>query len=471
MSSENSSSAVENNKLATDNQETELTKNNENATNSSTLNRSPQTSTLDESSDTWSSSVQNLLDKPPASFPLRAIVGSLVFCIAIATWAWFGHIEKVGQAKGKLIPKGDTYQIEPTRNGKVKKLLIEEGETVEKGETIARLNGEKIKQNLNQLQEQLDNYQNQLQQQENLIKIRRSEALSQKNIATTDIQSQAIAIAQVKDKIADKTKQLQASKLEVSQNEKRVQRLKPLQQNGAISQEYLFQAQQSLQRSKMRLIDIQNEVKTAKKEAERLQAELAQRQDQKRQVELQAQQKIQQLQISIEQIKGKIEDTKHELAITKNRQNETILKSPTNGTVLSLNLQNIGQVIKPGQTIAEIAPQSGPLVLDAAVPAQEAGFLEKDMAVKIKFNAYPYQDYGVIEGNVLSISPNSHTNKKGTFYQVEIGLDRNYVKHNQEKIKFKAGQNANAEIIIRRRRIADVIFDPIQKLQEGGLNL
>ncbi|NBD18556.1 MAG: HlyD family type I secretion periplasmic adaptor subunit [Cyanobacteria bacterium] len=471
MSSENSSSAMEKYQSQTDSQKTELTNKNDHKTNSSALSTTTHTSSLEQPSEEWSSSVQNLLDKPPASFPLRSIFGSLVFCIAIASWAWFGHIDKVGQAQGKLIPKGDTYQIEPTRNGKIKKLLIEEGDTVKKGETLAKLNAEKITQNINQLNEKLANHENQLQQKENLLETKKSELLNSKKIATTEIESKKIAIAQTKEKISAKTRQLQAIQLEVSQNQKRVKRLKPLQQNGAISQEYLFQAQQSLQRSRMKLIRIQNEVKTAQQEIKRLQVNLSQAKDKKKQLQLEAQQKIQQLQISINQLKGKIENTKHELAITKNKQKETLLKSPINGTVLSLNLQNIGQVIKPGQTIAELAPQNNPLVLDAAVPAQEAGFLEKGMSVKIKFNAYPYQDYGVIEGNVLSISPNSHTNKKGTFYQVEIGLDRNYIKHNQEKIKFKAGQSANAEIIIRRRRIANVIFDPIKKLQEGGLNL
>jgi HlyD family secretion protein len=50
-------------------------------------------------------------------------------------------------------------------------------------------------------------------------------------------------------------------------------------------------------------------------------------------------------------------------------------------------------------------------------------------------------------------------------------LDRNYINHNQEKIQFKVGQTAQAEIITRRRRIAEVIFEPLQKLREGGLNL
>jgi len=440
-SSDNSPSAIQNNNLAHNKQ---MALSEENQTNSSALSTA-NTSTLSNTSNDWSPSVQNLLDKPPSSFPLRFILGSLVFGAAIAAWAWFGHIEKVGRAQGKLIPKGDTYKIEPTKNGKIQQLHIEEGEKVVKGETLASLDTEQIEQKINQLKKKLANYQDQLQEKQNLLRVTKLKASNQQKIAKSDIQSQKIVLEKAKERVTVKNQQLQTLKSEVSQNEKRVKRLKPLQQNGAISQEYLFQAQQSLQNSQMKLLRIKNEVNSAKKEVQRRQENLAKLREKTNQVQLKSKQQIKQIQISIEQLEGKIAETKNQLSIAKNKQQKTILKSPVNGTVLSLNLQNIGQVIKPGQTIAEIAPKDAPLVLDAAVPAKEAGFLEKEMPVKIKFDAYPYQDYGVVEGAVSSISPNSHTNKKGTFYKVQIALEQNHIKHNQEKIKFQAGQSANAK--------------------------
>jgi len=56
-------------------------------------------------------------------------------------------------------------------------------------------------------------------------------------------------------------------------------------------------------------------------------------------------------------------------------------------------------------------------------------------------------------------------------YQVEVALLRNYVTTNHQTIKFKAGQTATAEIITRRRRIADILLDPIRQLQKGGMDL
>jgi len=428
------------------------------------------TSALNHDSNAYSPAVLNLLEQPPASFPLRFMVGGLVFCLALAGWAWFGHVEEVARAQGKLVPQGRTYKIEPARNGKIEQLLIEEGDTVVAGEVLARLDGEELSQKINQLEQRLESYRNQLYQQQNLLLVKQSEALNRQEIASADLTGQEIAIAKVQEQVTDKQEQLAALQLEVRQNQQRLERLQPLQQKGAISQEYVFQAQQTLQDSQVRLLQFQSEMKAAKKEAEQLKVGLAQKKQEKTRTQLETQQQIQQLEISIEQLQGTIAETQNELAMARSQQKETVLESPVDGTVLSLNLQNIGQVLQPGQTVAEIAPQGTPLVLDAAIPNHEAGLVEKNMEVKIKLDAYPYEDYGIVSGKVISISPNSITNEQGTFYKIEVALDHNYIEHKQQKIDFQVGQTAKVEIITRRRRIAEVIFEPIQKLREGGLN-
>lgn len=92
--------------------------------------------------------------------------------------------------------------------------------------------------------------------------------------------------------------------------------------------------------------------------------------------------------------------------------------------------------------------------------------------MQVKFDAYPYQDYGIVPGKVLSISPDAKPDEQlGPVYQVEVALDRDYVTTKDQNIKFKAGQTAAADIIIRRRRIVDILLDPIRQLQKGGMDL
>ena len=86
------------------------------------------------------------------------------------------------------------------------------------------------------------------------------------------------------------------------------------------------------------------------------------------------------------------------------------------------------------------------------------------MPVQVKLDAYPYQYYGLIPGTVNYLSADAKLNPQlGEVYQVEVTLKRDYITDNQQPIKFKAGQTATADIIIRRRRLLDVWLEPIKK--------
>ena len=252
------------------------------------------TSALNHNYNAYSPAVLNLLEQPPASFPLRFMLGGLVFCLAFAGWAWFGHVEEVGRAQGKLVPQGKTYKVEPATNGKIEQLLIEEGDSVVAGEVLARLDGEELSQKINQLEQRLETYRNQLYQKQNLLQVKQLEALNRQDIASSDLTVQEIAIAKVQEQVTEKQKQLAALQLEVRQNQQRLERLQPLQENGAISQEYVFQAQQTLQNSQVKLLQLESEMKAANKEAEQLKVELAQKKQQKTSTQLETQQQIQQ---------------------------------------------------------------------------------------------------------------------------------------------------------------------------------
>jgi hemolysin D len=135
-------------------------------------------------------------------------------------------------------------------------------------------------------------------------------------------------------------------------------------------------------------------------------------------------------------------------------------------------VRNPGEVTQPGQTLAEIAPANAPLVLTAFLPSQQAGLVQTGMAVQIKLDAFPYQNYGLVAGQVLSISPDATIDKQlGSGYQVEIALRQRSVSDRERVIPLKAGQTASAEIIVRQRRIIDMLLDPIRQIQKSSLKI
>ena len=97
------------------------------------------------------------------------------------------------------------------------------------------------------------------------------------------------------------------------------------------------------------------------------------------------------------------------------------------------------------------------------------------MPVKVKFDAYPFQEYGVLPGKVTWISPDSKVESAtpGTplSYELRIALDKPYIENGSRRIPLTPGQTAQAEVIVRQRRAIDLLLDPFKKLQKGGLEL
>jgi HlyD family secretion protein len=97
------------------------------------------------------------------------------------------------------------------------------------------------------------------------------------------------------------------------------------------------------------------------------------------------------------------------------------------------------------------------------------------MPVKLKFDAYPFQDYGIVEGKLTKISPTTKAidTEQGMVesYELEVKLDQNYIQAKNKRVALRPGQTATAEVIVRQRRLIDFALEPFKKLQKDGLEL
>ena len=234
----------------------------------------------------------------------------------------------------------------------------------------------------------------------------------------------------------------------------------------------LDEENEGLKQDKSDLRDTILILKQSQVEVERLNAELAQKQAEAKTIQVETQQKIQQTELEVTQLKAQITNTQNLITTAEAKLQDRYLYSPIDGVISALNVFNVGEVIQPGQTVAEITPKNAPLILTASLPNDKAGFVKTGMSVKVKFDAYPYQNYGVFEGTVRSISPDTKVDKAvGPVYKLEIVLKKDYVLQQDQKIQLKSGQTASADIIIRRRRIMDILLNPILQLQKNGIDL
>ncbi|MBE7384740.1 MAG: HlyD family type I secretion periplasmic adaptor subunit [Leptolyngbya sp. SIO1E4] len=420
----------------------------------------------------WSEALQSLLEQPPATLPRHMIAGGVLFVAVVGLWSWSGAVKEVSTAEGKVSPRGDVYKVQPSVNGEVTQIFVEAGDVVEQGQTIAEIDHQLIEKEIQRLEESLANSQLQLGQTEALIQQTQSELNILQAMAQADIAARQSSLSQEKATINTHHQILAQLQDDRQAQIDRMARLEELVDQGALAKDHLFQLEQSLRERERSITETQGNLERSEAAIDQLEAELAQTKAVSDQQELTAQEKLQQLQMEATSLIAQVKETQILLDRSKAELAQTVLKAPVSGVVSVLEVANVGEVLQPGETIAEIAPGSAPLILSTLLPSQEAGLVDVGMPVNIKFDAFPYQDYGIIPGSVLSISPDAKTDEeRGAVYEVDIALDQAYVEHDGQNIPLKAGQTATAEIVVRQRRILNVLLDPIRKLQKRNINL
>lgn len=395
----------------------------------------------------WSYATQELLDALPKAWT-RGLLYLLGAFTAIALpWSMLAKVDVPGVAKGRLEPQGKVYTIDAASSGTITAIYVKEGDLVKTGQSLLQLDSESIKAELQQIRLQLSS---QIQQQAQL---------KQQYQAQKTGQQAQIEQVQQRTTASQQARRLTQQKLAIDLNE--VERYRGLSQQGVIPQVKVIELQRMATESQQQLEQAQAEMSQAQSELEKQKSI-----DVKQHEEFLAQ--TSNLGAEIAQSKSKIEHLEYQLQQ---------LKTPAtvDGTVLSLPIQRSGAVVQVGQRLVEIAPQNVPLVLRAQITSQDSGFLQLNQEVNIKFDAYPYQDYGIVKGHLKRVSPDSKAIKteqgQAEIFELEITLDQSCVSTPQGCKQLTAGQTATADVLVRQRRIIDFLLDPFKKLQKNGLQL
>jgi hemolysin D len=416
----------------------------------------------------WSDSLQTMLDQPPSTLPLRLIVGGLAFCTCVGAWTWFGQINEVAHAQGKLIPKGEAYKVHSVETGRVAQVFVKEGQPVKEGQVLVQLEDELAKNDVDRLEKELASTQAELRQMQLIRDQSRIQANLQTVMAQEKTESHQVEIKQAESNSETTRSLITQLETDVTEQNKRLERLQPLVQEGAIAQEQVFSAEQGLRDRQRTITEHQGSLQKSLADVDRLKVELEQKQAEIQQVKLESEQQVQKLEVQITQQQAKVNSILSQNKTAKAKLKQRFVYAPAGGVISTLNIRHPGELLEPNRALAEISPTRQPLTLSAVLPNQEAGFVKPGMTVQLKFDAFPFQDYGIVPGKVTTISQDAYPDEKlGQVYRLEIQVEKNEIEHNQQKTSLKAGQTATAEIVTRQRRIIDVLLDPIKQLQAG----
>ncbi len=149
-----------------------------------------------------------------------------------------------------------------------------------------------------------------------------------------------------------------------------------------------------------------------------------------------------------------------------------ILKSPLDGYVNKILIHTEGGVVTPAEKIMTIVPKEAKLQIKAKVLNQDVGFVETGMPVSIKVDTYNFQKYGILNGVVTVVSPNSVKDEQlGEIYEVYIEPKNTTLMVEGKEQTIKYGMTTTNEIKIGKRRIIEFFIYPLIKYFDESIKV
>jgi len=135
--------------------------------------------------------------------------------------------------------------------------------------------------------------------------------------------------------------------------------------------------------------------------------------------------------------------------------------------VQKIYVNTIGGVIKPGDNLIEIVPTEDGLLAEVKVKPSDIAFLYPGQEAIVKVTAYDFAIYGSLKGKVVTISPDSMTDKRdNTYYIVRVQTEKKYFGTEEKPLNITPGMTLNVDIITGKKTVMQYILKPILKAKQ-----
>lgn len=463
----------------------------------------------------------------------RAILWGLIgMTTLVLIWANLAKIEEAIPAQGKLEPQDTVKELQTPVNGVVKAVYVKDGQKVRRGDLLLRLDPTAAKSQLLSLQKIRNTLRQEIQFYRTQLVAKNALSNPQLSVSQTNLppglssltknrmalvaenrlyRAQLSGVSQNSQLAPEEEARLEFSKVEfnsrladVELETEKLQRqlsqtqiqlssarevksvsqtilnnIETLAQEGGISRmQYLKQKQEVSQR--------QAEVDQLGQEQARLKFAIAQSREKIRNTMAGAKKEIstkiadnekQIANLDTELNKAIIEDEKRIAEIDSQVSQAQVtlqyqeLRSPANGIVFDLQAKAPGFVASSSQTVVKIVPDED-LTAKVFITNKDIGFVKKGMKVNVRFESFPFTEFGDIKGELVSIGSDAlppDKNRPYDSFPATIRLDKQSLVVNNQKLPLQSGMSVTVNIKVRDRTVMSIFSDLFTK-QIDSLN-
>lgn len=150
------------------------------------------------------------------------------------------------------------------------------------------------------------------------------------------------------------------------------------------------------------------------------------------------------------------------IADNEARRARLAITSPIKGVVQRIEIASLGEVVEPGGLVAEVLPTEEMLVAEIKLRPDDIGHVEIGDAVELRSTTFSAKKFGILEGKILRVAPNSQKNDAGeVFFPVKIALAKQFIGNGDQQQRLSPGMEVNAAIFTNTRSVLDYLLDPL----------
>jgi adhesin transport system membrane fusion protein len=161
------------------------------------------------------------------------------------------------------------------------------------------------------------------------------------------------------------------------------------------------------------------------------------------------------------------------LKSSQDQLTRTVLVSPLRGIVKAVSVSTIGGVVRPGEEILQIIPLDEELFVEARVRPENIANIRPGQEATIKLTAYDYTIFGTLKGRVDVISADTFKDDRArnpdaaAHYRVTLRVDMENLTDRQASVQIRPGMQASVELHTGRKTVLQYLLKPLYKSREA----
>jgi hemolysin D len=440
-----------------------------------------------------------ILETPPSPVRMALILIIGAFAVAALVWSWFGRIDIVAVAQGKIQPAGRVKVIEPLEAGKIAAIHVENGARVKAGDVLIEMEQGDTRAEEANAKASYDAFRGEARRRRAALEAAHTRDLTPPPIAWDDDTPQPIRdrqaqvlvgdLSQLGDAVASydaqiRQKQVESERLDgtiaaqarlVATLQERVDMRASLVKSGSGAKSSLIDAEETKEYHETQLAASKGQHDAAvanldvlARERDKTFSNFIAENGQK-----------------LAEAQRQADDWREKLVKARLKSARMSLTSPINGTVYGISVSTIGQVAGAGEELMRIVPEGAALEIECYLANKDVGFVKVGQKAAVKIESFPFTRYGTLPATVERVSsdaipePEAQADESGpsrprkdqTFagaqrtqnlvFPVTLRPERTVMPVDGQNIPLTPGMAVNVEVATGSRRILEYIFSPL----------